>query len=441
MEFKKEYECCNFINDEVIISDSENEKVSESCLLEKGEKVTDLDLQLAAEIGKALLEKNRELDRLVRTTQEYAEEQVLRSQYFEHQTESLREAIEDQARQYELLENQHVELNDKHLQLEIDYKTLTNKNRRFWETIESLEKKCENYKFRLEQLENEKVLPLEHTNQTKSVEESTCDGAVVSNLENSFEGYSFEFEEEIDKLKKIIQDLRIQQGIDNIEKDELKAELEDISTENQLLQHQVSSLESEIEEWKRVSEKAYKYKQLAEKCKPCFDERLPTSSAMKSSTSKKLKSLSHEVLNEDPLCGASDLLAIRQKFLSSSVTHIHQPSKNLSVLSEMDCQYHDLVKRYEKLLSKYHRDADKEHDQERSDKVQRAIQTLSWDFKTFEFQSHLKKEPGMFDEQSSKTSEEIELENEVIIDYKSIFVEIFAKLRESRDFDPEKSTS
>ena len=42
MEFKKEYECCNFINDEVIISDSENEKVGESCLLEKGEKVTDL---------------------------------------------------------------------------------------------------------------------------------------------------------------------------------------------------------------------------------------------------------------------------------------------------------------------------------------------------------------------------------------------------------------
>ena len=42
MEFKKEYACCNFINDEVIISDPEDEKVSESCLLEKGEKVTDL---------------------------------------------------------------------------------------------------------------------------------------------------------------------------------------------------------------------------------------------------------------------------------------------------------------------------------------------------------------------------------------------------------------
>ena len=326
------------------------------------------------------------------------------------------------------------------MQLEIDYKTLTNRNRRFWETIESLEKKCENYRFRLEQFENEKALPLEHTNETKSIEVSTSDGAVTNSLEQSFEGYSFEFEEEIDKLQKIVQNLRIQQGIDSIEKDELKAEIEDISTENQLLQHQVSSLESEIEEWKKVSEKAYKYKQLAEKCKPCF-ERLPTNDTLRSSSSKKLKSLSHEVLNETPLCGASDLLAIRQKFLSSSVTHIHQPPKNLSVLSEMDCQYHDLVKRYEKLLNKYHKDADKQHEQERSDKVQRAIQTLSWDFKTFEFQSHLKKEPGMFGEQNSKTSEEIELENEAIIDYKSIFVEIFAKLRESRDFDPEKSTS
>ena len=327
------------------------------------------------------------------------------------------------------------------MQLEVDCKTVNNKNRRFWETIESLEKKCENYRFRIEQYENERYQT--HTSEETDNEKSTevGDATLTRDSENDLGSCSFEFEEEIDKLQNIIKELRIQQGIDNIEKDELKAELEDVSTENQLLQHQVSSLENEIEEWKRICEKAYKYKQLAEKYKPVLDEQLLTTDTLNSTTVNKLKSFSHEVLNEAPLCGASELLATRQKFLSSSVTHLYHPPKNLSVLSEMDCQYHDLVKRYEKLLNKYHQDDDKQHDQGRSEKVQRAIQTLSWDFKTFEFQSSVKKDQGSLSENDKITCEETELANEVIIDYKHLFVEIFAKLRESKDFNPEKSAS
>ncbi len=39
-----------------------------------------IDLELAAEIGKVLLEKNRELELLLRSSQEYTEEQILRAQ-------------------------------------------------------------------------------------------------------------------------------------------------------------------------------------------------------------------------------------------------------------------------------------------------------------------------------------------------------------------------
>ena len=362
-------------------------------------------------------------------------------QYFEHQTESLRETIEDQTKLCEQLENQHAELSDKYLQLEIDFKALVNKNRRYWETIESLEKKCENYRFRIEKYENDRSMASEQTNDTKPIEKSNCDVPLENSLESNLSNYCFEHEEEIDKLQKMIKDLRIQQGIDNIEKEELKAELEDISTENQLLQHQVSSLDNEIMEWKRVCEKANRYKQLTEKYAPEFDMKLSATDSLNGTTASKLKSFSHEVLNETPLCGASDLLAIKQKFLSSSVTHLHQPPKNLSVLSEMDFQYHDLVKRYEKLLNKYHRAGDTQHDQERSKKVQRAIQTLSWDFKALDFQSHLQNDHDNLGDHEGKHCEESELENEVIIDYKRMFVDIFAKLRESKEFDPERSAS
>ena len=366
-------------------------------------------------------------------------------QYFERQTESFKETIEIQTKLNEQLENQNAEINDKYMQMQMDYKTLNNKNKRFWETIENLEKKCENYKFRIEEFENEKKEQIcqEYEDLKLTEEPNQHEDDVTNNSENSFANCSFEFEEKVEELQEIIKDLRTQQGIDNIEKEELKAEIEDISTENQLLQHQVSSLETEIEEWKRVCEKAYKYKQLAEKYNSEFDEKFSNTVALKNVKGSKLKSSSHEVLNEAPLCGAADLLASKQKFLSSSVTHLHQPPKHMSVLSEMDSQYHDLVKRYENLLNKYHQGSDIEQDHKRSEKVQRAIQTLSWDFKTFEFESHLTKEQddsGEKDNKSCQDCEETELENETVIDYKRLFVEIFAKLRQSKEFDPQNTS-
>lgn len=367
-------------------------------------------------------------------------------QHFERQVEALKEKVEDQTKLYEQLESQNVELNDKCSQLQIDNKTLSNKNKRFWETIESLEKRCESYRFKIEDLENAKIEKNYYDEQselnvTKESSESIANVPDVASL-----NCSWDFEDKIDKLQETIKELRVQQGIDNIERDELKAEIEDISTENQLLQHQVSSLESEIEDWKRVCEKAYKYKKLAEKYNSEFDEKDPKKCLMTSERASKLKSSSHEVLNKEPLCGPSDLLAVKQRFLSSSVTHLHQPPKNLSVLSEMDSQYHDLVKRYENLLNKYHQDYSSVQDEKRTTKVQQAIQTLSWDFTTIEFESNLQKEQdddvkNVIDGSRCRHCEETELEDEMIIDYRQLFIDIFAKLRESKVFDAENSTS
>lgn len=354
-------------------------------------------------------------------------------QYFERQNESLREIIDDRTKSWDQLETQNAELNDRYSQLQIDYKTMNNRNKRFWETIESLEKKCENYKYKIELLENEKMEQIsEDRSEVKWSEESFVNTTKES--ETSSPSCSFDFEDRINELQETIKELRVQQGIDNIEKEELKAEIEDISTDNQLLQHQAASLQNEIEEWKRVCEKAYKYKQLAEKYNSEFDDKFPRYNLLAGSKMIKLKSSSHEVLNEKPLCGPSDLLATKQRFLSSSVSHLYQPPKSLSVLSEMDSQYQDLVKRYENLLNKYHKDSDTEQGNKRSEQVQRAIQTLSWDFTTVEFQSNLAKEDDNASECRASKCQHCEgkdLDEEMIIDYKQLFVEIFAKLRES----------
>lgn len=50
MEYKREYEPCIFINDEVGSNEGEKERTGEHGLLEKGEKVTDLG-KVAIQIG------------------------------------------------------------------------------------------------------------------------------------------------------------------------------------------------------------------------------------------------------------------------------------------------------------------------------------------------------------------------------------------------------
>ena len=249
-------------------------------------------------------------------------------------------------------------------------------------------------------------------------------------------------------LQETIRDMRVQQNMDHIEKEELKAELEDISTDNQLLQHRISNLECEVEEWQGFANKAKKYKKLADRyssdvnvsfygsiCHLDQDKRhsrFPIS-----------KSCSHEILNNSPLCDPSELLA-STKHISASVTHLHQPPKNLSVLSEMDNQYHELVKRYEQLLDKYNNDENNAAKQSRAQKVQRAIQTLSWDFSTMEFQgkqlasptSPMQKSVSESEACLENESEDEAFEAEPCLDFRKMFVEIFDHLRESKEFDP-----
>ena len=355
----------------------------------------------------------------------------------ENQVELLRETIEDQAKASEQYEHQILELNDKYMQLQVDYKTLNNKNNRFWDTIESLEKKCETYKCTIESLEEEKN---ELLRKETAVNGQSSDCAEDSNLDEEHRS-SFsmilELEEKIEHLQETIKDLRVHQGIDNIEKEELKAELEDISTENQLLQHQVRLLENEVEEWKVVCEEAQKYKLLADKYGQSYN--LKTTESKKNVKTQKTlssKAFSHEVLNDSPLCGATDLFETKQRYLSSSVSQINQPSRDLSVLSEMDNQYHSLVKQYENLLKKYQH-VTSPGSLKRSEKVQRAIQTLSWDFANLDmhFSQQKEKEENVSEEKSVCVGSDQGQEQH--IDFRKLFVEIFAKLKESKDFQPE----
>eukprot|EP00794_Sanderia_malayensis_P009330 gene9330-10314_t len=451
---------------------------------EKVERITELDLELAAEIGKVLLEKNRELELLLRASQDYAEEQILKAQFFEQQAENLRDSLKSQSKALENLEAHNHELADQNTQLKNDCKVANSKNKRLWDTIESLEKKCENYKLKIDHLEAEENHVFEKGCEQENSRKCGCTHQKASHSDADLSADNDKeiheellakcetLEEKMLAMQETITEMRVHMNMDSIEKDELKAEIEDLSTDNQLLQHRLSGLDIEIEEWQAFAKKAHKYKKLADRfssdvdlsftCStsaisvPRLSQHVRDNDALQHSKLRVdnfvlSKASSHEVLSSSSaICDPSELLASK-RHISSSVSQLNQPLKNLSVLSEMDDQYHDLVKRYEKLLSKYddnHEGTAEEQSRTTHNRVQRAIQTLSWDFATSHTDTELvgnkctrspKRE--MTNLQNTMTNDDAVCDDDdddyAHLDFRKMFVEIFAKLKATKDFDPE----
>ena len=101
-----------------------------------------------------------------------------------------------------------------------------------------------------------------------------------------------------------------------------------------------------------------------------------------------------------------------------------------SILSELDKEYDDLVKRYEALLEKCKQDGKFNENPERTRKVQRAIQTLSLDFSklTTPIQSPVKPSKTPTTIENCAVSCETQCHGED--DYRMLFSQIFAKLKE-----------
>lgn len=114
-----------------------------------------------------------------------------------------------------------------------------------------------------------------------------------------------------------------------------------------------------------------------------------------------------------------------------------------SLLSELDKEYDVLVKRYEALLEKCKQDGKFNENPERTRKVQRAIQTLSLDFSklTTPIQSPMKPSKSLTSDEYRMTSSTTTTStscstdtlhyNNSATDFRSLFSQIFAKLKEA----------
>ncbi|XP_041977150.1 cerebellar degeneration-related protein 2-like isoform X2 [Aricia agestis] len=103
------------------------------------------DLQLAAELGKTLLERNKELETALRQHQNVIEDQSQEIEYLTKQTVALREVNDSRLRIYEQLEVSIQDLERANHRLAVDHAADKKHIKTLCSTIETLEAKCEDF--------------------------------------------------------------------------------------------------------------------------------------------------------------------------------------------------------------------------------------------------------------------------------------------------------
>ncbi|XP_025837321.1 cerebellar degeneration-related protein 2-like isoform X2 [Agrilus planipennis] len=113
---------------------------------------TSSDLQLAAELGKTLLERNKELENCIKQQQNVIDDQAQEIQYLTKQTTALREVNDSRLRIYEQLEVSIQDLERANHRLALENASDKKQIKSLTSTIESLEARCEELQVNVDEL-------------------------------------------------------------------------------------------------------------------------------------------------------------------------------------------------------------------------------------------------------------------------------------------------
>lgn len=126
------------------------------------------DLQLAAELGKTLLERNKELENIIKAHQSTVEEQAQEIEYMKKQTAALREVNDSRLKIYEQLEVSIQDLERANHRLVIENTSDKKLIKSQCLTIESLEARCEELQKKIDEIneQHESLLRQQSTSQS-----------------------------------------------------------------------------------------------------------------------------------------------------------------------------------------------------------------------------------------------------------------------------------
>ncbi|XP_029294470.1 cerebellar degeneration-related protein 2-like [Cottoperca gobio] len=348
------------------------------------------DLHLAAELGKTLLERNKELEDSLQEMYINNEEQVQEIEYLSKQLEMLREMNEQHAKVYEQLDVTARELEITNEKLVLESKASHQKIDRLTGTMEILQGQVESLTTRVEELRTLEELRVrrEKKERRKTVHSFPClkelctapryeDGFLLANPGSVDLAESRPVDEENERLRDIVSSLRSAVSTERSQREGAERECASVLQEFELLEQRllgaegcqlrVQELEAELQEMQQLR-----------KSRVCLiggmEDSLETllSNGPETDTPEEgvglvdggagetggagqqggpvRKSCSDTALNA---ISARDASGRRQGSYALHANGVRK--RGMSILREVDEQYHALLEKYEELLGKCRR--------------------------------------------------------------------------------------
>ncbi|XP_067670761.1 cerebellar degeneration-related protein 2-like [Haliotis asinina] len=390
------------------------------------------DLQLAAELGKALLERNRELEAQVVALHQTNHEQALEVQFYAKQLETVRLTNESRMRVYEDLDRSSQELEKTNQKLLTQSKSDKEKIDRLSNTVELLDLRVEDLLKKVDEMkaaerltkkqESRRALSLASLNETAEAKK----GYYLENLSWTYNEKLKNlpmnpYEQEIRRLQETVQHVKSLKSIEKHKREDVELENSIVIQENQILERRIATLEERVSQIKSLEE------ELAEandRCAKILCWNCDRSVEDVESQYHILKEIEHDhpelktpgkavkLGGGGSLYGSSESIS-KVAVDATEILEKDADDSGLSILDELETQYKNLFQKYEAVIKAKRQSGESEETAEermRKRLANKEVQTLL----NLTFTKDYTQDTGQ------------------PAPYKVLFKELFATLRKSR---------
>ncbi|XP_067344246.1 cerebellar degeneration-related protein 2-like [Channa argus] len=335
------------------------------------------DLQLAAELGKSLLERNRELEQGLQQMYSTNQEQLQEIEYLTKQVDLLRQVNDQHAKVYEQLDVSARELEQSNYKLVLDNRTAQQNINGLMETVEQLQAQVEGLQHQVEELKVRPLQPQKPPHRGRQSPRGTRSMSCLKELQNTLR---FDYdpsepsddleswrEEEQASLRQSLRTLQTQYASERARREEAEREAELLARENAELEQQLAAMEgckarvSELEQEAEDLRQFWKSESSSRSTRPdIVHSLLPDSMFLNSeeeSEGEAAAAKSSPVLKR---LDSEQLMKMTQLAESPDKIYDHECScvrraevvkyRGISLLNEVDAQYSALQVKYDELL-------------------------------------------------------------------------------------------
>uniref|UniRef100_W5KJ20 Cerebellar degeneration-related protein 2-like n=1 Tax=Astyanax mexicanus TaxID=7994 RepID=W5KJ20_ASTMX len=413
-----------------------------------------LNLHLAAELGKTLLERNKELEDSLQQMYINNEEQVQEIEYLSKQLEMLREMNEQHAKVYEQLDVTARELEITNEKLVLESKTSQQKIDRLTGTMEMLQGQVDMLTARVEELRTLEELRVrrEKKERRKTVHSFPClKELCTAPRYRPLTGNLPHFYEENERLRGAVASLRATVAAERSRRENAERECAAVLQEFERLeqrllgaegcQRRVHELEAELQEMQQLRRSRARLLTGEDGLEQTLLSSAPETDTPEDATAAAQedggsgetpvrKSCSDTALDVISAVDASG----RRK--GSYALHANGVRKRgMSILREVDEQYHALLEKYEELLGKCRR-----HEESLRHAEVQTSRPVSRDPSMKECRAAESREPPQTPPSTPEAMEGISRQVEAVDkrlsqntpEYKALFKEIFSRLQKTK---------